>query len=145
MTQSAGPAPTPATEAAAGIRTQPRVEHSEGPAVGHSTTIRLPLVTATFTRRDPAAGQADAGPAVATYGAAAAPVAARSGPRGLLGRPSGRRLAFYAGASALAVLGVVEWPVTLLVVAGTYAADRARSATPTPTPASATVVTTGPV
>jgi len=36
------------------------------------------------------------------------------------------RLAFYGGAIALGGLGVVEWPVTLLVMAGTYVADRAR-------------------
>jgi len=35
------------------------------------------------------------------------------------------RLAFYGGALALGVLEVVEWPVTLLVVAGTYLTDRA--------------------
>jgi len=36
------------------------------------------------------------------------------------------RLAFYGGAIALGGLGVVEWPVTLLVMAGTHVADRAR-------------------
>jgi len=36
------------------------------------------------------------------------------------------RLAFYGGAIALRGLGVVEWPVTLLVMADTYVADRAR-------------------
>jgi len=37
------------------------------------------------------------------------------------------RLAFYGAAVALGVLEVVEWPVTLLVVAGTYLTDRATS------------------
>ncbi len=41
------------------------------------------------------------------------------------------RAAFYAGAVALGALEVVEWPVTLLVVAGTYLADQVRGpATP---------------
>jgi len=41
-------------------------------------------------------------------------------------RQTASRLAFYGGAIALGGLGVVEWPVTLLVMAGTYVADRAR-------------------
>jgi len=50
------------------------------------------------------------------------------------------RLAFYGGALALGVLEVVEWPVTLLVVAGTYVVDRARSsAADSPVAVSATV------
>ena len=53
-----------------------------------------------------------------------------------LGRAGGRHppvavaavpLAFYGAAVALGVLEVVEWPVTLLVVAGTYLTDRATS------------------
>jgi len=45
------------------------------------------------------------------------------------------RAAFYAGAVALGALEVVEWPVTLLVVAGTYLADQVRGpAAPAATP-----------
>jgi len=42
------------------------------------------------------------------------------------------RLAFYGGAITLGALGVVEWPVTLLMMAGTYVADRARPTTASP-------------
>lgn len=47
---------------------------------------------------------------------------------------------FLRGALALGVLEVVEWPVTLLVLAGTYVVDRARSsAADSPGAVSATV------
>jgi len=50
------------------------------------------------------------------------------------------RLAFYGGALPLGALEVVEWPVTLLVLAGTYVVDRARSsAADSPVAVSATV------
>jgi|NGEPerStandDraft_6_1074524.scaffolds.fasta_scaffold30731_4 hypothetical protein len=78
------------------------------PAAGRGTTLRLPFVTATFTRVPvrPAAGESTA-PAGGS-------------------RPDEQRqrLAFYAGAAALGALEVVEWPVALLVAAGTYLAGR---------------------
>ena len=102
---------------------QPAVETRAAPGGARTTTIRLPLISATFTRsarpdrqQTPSAGR------VPAVGATPAGV---PGLRGV----SLPRVAFYAGAVALGALGaleVVEWPVTLLVVAGTYVADRAR-------------------
>ena len=79
-------------------------------------SVRLPLVSATFTMGAPVEHSRDGGPSSAR--------SLSRGMWGLHGVPL-QRAAFYAGAVALAALEVVEWPVTLLVVAGTYAVDRA--------------------
>ena len=99
---------------------QPAVETRAAPGGARTTTIRLPLISATFTRSARAdRQQTPSGGRVPAVGATPAGV---PGLRGV----SLPRVAFYAGAVALGVLEVVEWPVTLLVVAGTYVADRAR-------------------
>jgi len=96
---------------------QPAVETRAAPGGARTTTIRLPLISATFTRSArPDRQQTPSGGRVPAVGATPAGV---PGLRGV----SLPRVAFYAGAVALEV---VEWPVTLLVVAGTYVADRAR-------------------
>ncbi len=99
---------------------QPAVETRAAPGGARTTTIRLPLISATFTRSArPDRQQTPSDGRVPAVGAT---------PAGVPGLPgvSLPRVAFYAGAVALGALEVVEWPVTLLVVAGTYVADRAR-------------------
>jgi len=99
---------------------QPAVETRAAPGGARTTTIRLPLISATFTRSARAdRQQTPSGGRVPAVGATPAGV---PGLRGV----SLPRVAFYAGAVALGALEVVEWPVALLVVAGTYVADRAR-------------------
>ncbi len=99
---------------------QPAVETRAAPGGARTTTIRLPLISATFTRSArPDRQQTPSDGRVPAVGATPAGV---PGLRGV----SLPRVAFYAGAVALGALEVVEWPVTLLVVAGTYVADRAR-------------------
>ena len=99
---------------------QPAVETQAAPGGARTTTIRLPLISATFTRSArPDRQQIPSDGRVPAVGVTSAGV---PGLRGV----SLPRVAFYAGAVALGVLEVVEWPVTLMVVAGTYVADRAR-------------------
>jgi len=50
---------------------------------------------------------------------------------------------FYLGAGALAVAGVVEWPVVALVAAGTWLAGQRAKPVPTTAPTS-TATRTGP-
>jgi hypothetical protein len=88
---------------------------------GRTSTVRLPFITASFTRTsggpsvptpslpNPLDALADAGQAVT---AAVATV-----PR--------QKAVFYLGVGALGVLGVVDWPVAAVVAAGTYVASRA--------------------
>lgn len=112
--------PTMAESAGTSGGAQPAVETQAAPGGARTTTIRLPLISATFTRSArPDRQQTPSDGRVPAVGATPAGVA---GLRGV----SLPRVAFYAGAVALGVLEVVEWPVTLLVVAGTYVADRAR-------------------
>ncbi len=99
---------------------QPAVETQAAPGGARTTTIRLPLISATFTRSARADRQRT--PSDGRVPAVGATPAGVPGLRGV----SLPRVAFYAGAVALGALEVVEWPVTLLVVAGTYVADRAR-------------------
>ena len=77
---------------------------TEGPR--RTYTVRLPLVTASITRpaRVVATPKTDAG----------------------LARPPMRRLAVYGTTAALGALGVIEWPVALLVAGGAYLTGRAR-------------------
>ena len=95
---------------------------------GRVTTVRVPLISVAITRPARRRGpQVSAEPRTAGGGRAradfgAAPTRALS----FRGMPL-PRLAFYVGAVALGALEVVEWPVTLLVVAGTYVTDRARN------------------
>jgi len=85
-----------------------------------ATTIRLPFVTASFHRGRPRAPRpVGAGASWTPQASVGQAVASLRSPVPL------SRLAFYGGAVALGVLEVVEWPVTLLVVAGTYLTDRA--------------------
>lgn len=109
-----------------GYGSQPAVETATTGAGKRQTTIRLPLITATITRNAPRVAETGQGQG---HGSAAAP-APPSQPA-LAGVPASRLL-FYTGAAALAALEVVEWPVTLLVVAGAYLADRARGPQPAP-------------
>jgi len=112
--------PTMAESAGTSGGAQPAVETQAAPGGARTTTIRLPLISATFTRSArPDRQQTPSDGLVPAVGATPAGV---PGQRGV----SLPRVAFYAGAVALGVLEVVEWPVTLLVVAGTYVADRAR-------------------
>ncbi len=119
------------------------------PASTGTSTIRLPFVTASFHR----GSRAPRAPRPVGPGAPGAPwtpqasvgqaVASLRSPLPL------SRLAFYGAAVALGVLEVVEWPVTLLVVAGTYLTDRATStstdnAADSPAPAAADLVVPSP-
>ncbi len=112
--------PTMAESAGTSGGAQPAVETQAAPGGARTTTIRLPLISATFTRSArPDRQQTPSDGRVPAVGATPAGV---PGLRGV----SLPRVAFYAGAVALGALEVVEWPVTLLVAAGTYVADRAR-------------------
>ncbi len=117
------------------------------PAGTGTSTIRLPFVTASFHR----GSRAPRAPRPVGPGAPGAPwtpqasvgqaVASLRSPLPL------SRLAFYGAAVALGVLEVVEWPVTLLVVAGTYLTDRATStdnAADSPVSAAADLVVPSP-
>ncbi len=96
-----------------------------------ATTIRLPFVTASFSRAPRAARSGGPGAAWTPQASVGQAVAGLRSPVPL------SRWAFYGGALALEV---VEWPVTLLVLAGTYVVDRARSsAADSPVAVSATV------
>ncbi len=117
------------------------------PASTGTSTIRLPFMTASFHR----GSRAPRAPRPVGPGAPGAPwtpqasvgqaVASLRSPLPL------SRLAFYGAAVALGVLEVVEWPVTLLVVAGTYLTDRATTtdnAADSPAPAAADLVVPSP-
>jgi len=112
--------PTMAESAGTSGGAPPAVETQAAPGGARTTTIRLPLISATFTRS--ARPDRQQTPSDGRVPAVGATVAGVPGLRGV----SLPRVAFYAGAVALGALEVVEWPVTLLVVAGTYVADRAR-------------------
>jgi len=104
------------------------------------TTIRLPFMTASFTRP----------PRSASVAAAAwTPQASIRQAADSLHVPIPRsRWAFYGAAVALGALEVVEWPVALLVVAGTYLTDRATStdnAADSPARAASDLVVPSPV
>lgn len=89
------------------------------------TTLKLPLVGVTITRPAVSTAPGGDGGTTGTQDTASARPHTFSPTR-----PAGvpwSRVAFYAGALGLGALEVVEWPVTLLVVAGTYVADRART------------------
>ncbi len=117
--------------------TSAAVETQLVPGRDRTTTIRLPLISVTFTRPARPEGQErppDSGTASSTgeVPAAGSPLADEAASVGGVSLP---RAAFYAGAVALGALEVVEWPVTLLVVAGTYVADQVRGpAAPAATP-----------
>jgi len=104
------------------------------------TTIRLPFMTASFTRP----------PRSASVAAAAwTPQASIRQAADSLHVPIPRsRWALYGAAVALGALEVVEWPVALLVVAGTYLTDRATStdnAADSPARAASDLVVPSPV
>ena len=106
-----------------------------------ATTIRLPFVTASFSRAPRAARSGGPGAAWTPQASVGQAVAGLRSPVPL------SRWAFYGGALALGVLEVVEWPVTLLVVAGTYLTDRATStdnAADSPVSAAADLVVPSP-
>lgn len=94
-------------------RTKP-TEPAEGPR--RTATVRLPFVTAEFKAPElhvprppaPPSGKevADAGRVAVSY------------------LPPPERLAYYGGLGALAVLGVIEWPVAAAIGAGTVIAQR---------------------
>jgi len=94
-----------------------------------TTTVHLPLISVTLSRAElPVRRQS-----WSVGGGFAEPWGA--GPATLWGVPL-TRLAFYTGAVAVGALEVVEWPVALLVVLGSYVAGRARDlATPLSAPA----------
>jgi len=112
--------PTMAESAGTSGGAPPAVETQAAPGGARTTTIRLPLISATFTRS--ARPDRQQTPSDGRVPAVGETMAGVPGLRGV----SLPRVAFYAGAVALGALEVVEWPVTLLVVAGTYVADRAR-------------------
>jgi len=104
------------------------------------TTIRLPFMTASFTRP----------PRSASVAAAAwTPQASMRQAADSLHVPIPRsRWALYGAAVALGALEVVEWPVALLVVAGAYLTDRATStdnAADSPARAASDLVVPSPV
>ena len=112
------------------------------PAGTGTSTIRLPFMTASFHRDSRA-------PRPVGPGAPWTPQASVGQAVASLRSPIPRsRWAFYGAAVALGVLEVVEWPVTLLVVAGTYLTDRATTtagADPSdPAPAAADLVVSSP-
>jgi hypothetical protein len=130
------PAEPEATPSQAGDGSQPAVETRRAAGGSRTTTIRLPLISATFTR--PSRPDSQQQPR-ATRTSSGVGEPAPAGPAGTgvhsVGGVSLSRAAFYAGAVALGALEVVEWPVTLLVVAGTYLADQVRGpATPAAIP-----------
>jgi len=134
-------APQASGRSQSGVRTQ------AGAGEDGSTTIRLPLVTVTLTRPD---AQDSRQPPRATRTPSGGGGPAPAGPAGTgatsVGGVSPARAAFYAGAVALGALEVVEWPVTLLVVAGTYLADQVRGSTAAGArPAAESSASTGPV
>lgn len=102
---------------------------SSGP---RTRTIRLPLISVTFTRPESGGHRQDSAAGNETA-RGSAPAAGSRGPTGAssLGGLPLPRAAFYAGAVALGALQVVEWPVTALVLTGTYLADRARDSAAT--------------
>ncbi len=128
--------------------TSAAVETQLVPGRDRTTTIRLPLISATFTRparpkgQEPSPGS-EASSLMGRVPTAGSPAADEAAPvRGV----SLARAAFYAGAVALGALEVVEWPVTLLVVAGTYLADQVRGSTAAGAhPAAGSSASTGPV
>jgi len=91
------------------------------------TTVRLPFVTASFTRSSTSSSTSSSGDnrgglpnplsALAGAGHAVTSAVASTPPQKLL---------FYTGVAALGVVGVVEWPVAALVATGTYVASRSR-------------------
>ncbi len=135
-TSAAGhPAEPEVTPPPAGDGSQPAVETRRAAGGSRTTTIRLPLISATFTR--PSRPDSPQQPPASPTSSSGAPAAADPATTGAhsVGGVSLSRAAFYAGAVALGALEVVEWPVTLLVVAGTYLADQVRgSAAPAATP-----------
>ncbi len=114
-----------------GDGSQPAVQMSAAPGGDRTTTVRLPLISVTFTRparpdhQEPSLSS-HAPSFTGRVRTAGSAVADGRVPVGGVSMP---RLAFYAGAVALGALEVVEWPVTLLVVAGTYVADQVRGST----------------
>jgi len=114
------------------------------PASTGTSTIRLPFVTASFHRGSRAPRPVGPGAPGAPWTPQASvgqAVASLRSPLPL------SRLAFYGAAVALGVLEVVEWPVTLLVVAGTYLTDRATTtdnAADSPVSAAADLVVPSP-
>lgn len=119
---------------AAGQVTSPVQVHTEHPGGQAATTVRLPFITATFTRNPPTSTP---GPASApqTIGAPQATGPAAPGVQQTVQQtvqqatasPGARqRLLLYTGAAVLGVAGIVEWPVVGLVAAGTYVATRGR-------------------
>ncbi len=122
--------------------TRAEADTAPGTTGGGTTTIRLPFVTASFHRGTRAPRSVGAGAPWTPQASVGQAVASLRSPLPL------SRWAFYGGAVALGVLEVVEWPVALLVVAGTYLIDRAPStdnAAVSPAPAAADLVVPSPV
>jgi len=118
-----------ATSPARTKRKSPRATQSDAagkasapdPASTGTSTIRLPFMTASFHRGSRA-------PRPVGPGAPWTPQASVGQAADSLHVPIPRsRWALYGAAVALGVLEVVEWPVALLVVAGTYLTDRVTS------------------
>jgi len=125
---------------AANVDPAKKASAPDPPGTGTST-IRLPFVTASFHRGPRAPRPVGPGAPWTPQASVGQAVASLRSPLPL------SRLAFYGAAVALGVLEVVEWPVTLLVVAGTYLTDRATStdnAADSPAPAAADLVVPSP-
>jgi hypothetical protein len=76
--------------------------------------------TAASSDAAPRGGQADAGPAPAQRRSPLPPIPVPSGVR----LPAPGQLLWLGGLGALAALEVIEWPVALVVAAGTYVAEQ---------------------
>jgi hypothetical protein len=97
-------------------------------ASGTTATLRLPFVTASFTRSSASPGVPNPVAAIAGIGQAAIDATASavaSAPR--------QKILFYTGVAALGVAGIVEWPVAALVATGTYVASKAQRRQTAPT------------
>lgn len=86
---------------------------------GHTSTLRLPFVTASFTRTSGGLTRTLPNPLDVVTGAGHVVGA-------VVSVVPGKRALFYTGVAALGVAGVVEWPVAAIVATGTYVASRGR-------------------
>lgn len=99
-------------------------------------SVDLPFMNATLTLpqiRAKVASEAQAGTRTARTGAR------HRGQRGGV-----EKTAFYGGVLALGALGVVEWPVALLVAAGTYVAQHTSARASVPSTIAAAAPSTDP-
>jgi hypothetical protein len=97
------------------------------------TTVRLPFVTASFTRSStPSSTSSSTSSSGDNGGGLPNPLSALAGAghavTSAVASTPPQKLLFYTGVAALGVVGVVEWPVAALVATGTYVASRSTAA-----------------